>query len=102
MRTVFVSESQKELDVVREALAQEMNGRRAGMPKAVSQALDAPLSERVVVGTGEEVKAQLRKERARLGLDLLIARPQIQGVEQEVLESSLRRLAEEIWPNVIA
>jgi alkanesulfonate monooxygenase SsuD/methylene tetrahydromethanopterin reductase-like flavin-dependent oxidoreductase (luciferase family) len=78
-----------------------MNGRRAGMPKAVNQALDAPLADRVVVGSATEVIERLRQERARLGLDLLIARPQIQGIEQEVLETSLRRLAEEIWPRVI-
>ncbi len=102
MRTVFVSEIESELEAVRTALAQEMNGRRAGMPKAVNQALDAPLSERVVVGTAAGVEEQLRKERKRLGLDLLIARPQIQGIEQNLLEASLRRLAEEIWPNVIS
>ena len=102
MRTVFVSENEGERGAVRKALAQEMNGRRAAMPKAVNQALDAPLSDRVVVGTAAEVEKRLRQERYRLGLDLLIARPQIQGIEQDVLESSLRHLVEEIWPKVIA
>ncbi|MFK7896772.1 MAG: LLM class flavin-dependent oxidoreductase [Myxococcota bacterium] len=101
MRTVFVSEDERELDRVRDALAAEMNGRRAGMPKAVNQALDAPLSERMVVGNAEAVTEQLRRERARLGLDLLIVRPQISGIDQAVLEGSLSRLAEEIWPTVV-
>ena len=102
MRTVFVSEDPGERERARSALAAEMTGGRAGMPKAVHAALDSPLEDRVVIGSPEQVKARLTRERQRLGIDLLIARPQIGGLETDVLERSLSLLAKEVWPTVIA
>jgi alkanesulfonate monooxygenase SsuD/methylene tetrahydromethanopterin reductase-like flavin-dependent oxidoreductase (luciferase family) len=101
MRTVFVSEDPSELAEARESLAQEMGGRRAGMPAAVRKALDAPLDERAVLGTISEVTQRLIADRARLGFDLLIVRPQLAKMEKAVLEGSLVRLAREVWPAVV-
>jgi alkanesulfonate monooxygenase SsuD/methylene tetrahydromethanopterin reductase-like flavin-dependent oxidoreductase (luciferase family) len=101
MRTVFVSDDAGELALARDSLSQEMTGRRAGMPDAVRKALDAPLDERAVIGTIPEVTRRLKADRARLGFDLLIVRPQFAKMDKPSLERSLVRLAEEVWPAVV-
>ncbi len=100
MRTVFVSDDPAELAEARESLAQEMTGRREGMPEAVRKALDAPLDERAVIGTTAEVTERLISDRARLEIDLLIVRPQFAKMDSASLERSLICLAEEVWPTV--
>lgn len=100
MRTVFVSEDATELAKVRASLEAEMSGGRKGMPKSVNAALDAPIDARAVVGTPDEVRDRLAAERARLGIDLLVARPQIRGLEEDALARSLERLARDVWPSV--
>jgi alkanesulfonate monooxygenase SsuD/methylene tetrahydromethanopterin reductase-like flavin-dependent oxidoreductase (luciferase family) len=102
MRTVFVSESERELDAIRDRLASELPGRRTGLPEAVNAAIDAPLESRVVIGTPEAVTRRLAQDRARLGIDLLIVRPQLAGIERAVLERSLVWLAGTVWPAVVA
>jgi alkanesulfonate monooxygenase SsuD/methylene tetrahydromethanopterin reductase-like flavin-dependent oxidoreductase (luciferase family) len=102
MRTVFVSEDASELASARESVTNEMSGRRTGMPAAVNPALDAPLEARAVIGTGAEVIERLTLERARLGIDLLVVRPQLARLGREVSERSFVRLAREIWPAVRA
>ena len=102
MRTLFVSEDAREVAAAREALGREMAGRGKGMPKAVSEALESPLDARALVGSPEEVTRRLSQEHARLGLDLLVARPQIGRLGRDVLERSLRLLAEQVWPAVVA
>ena len=101
MRTIFVSEKKNEVEAAREALTHEMAGRGKGMPKAVSQALDTPLDARALIGSPEEVTRRLSEERDRLGLDLLVARPQIGRLDRDVLERSLTSLAQDVWPAVI-
>jgi alkanesulfonate monooxygenase SsuD/methylene tetrahydromethanopterin reductase-like flavin-dependent oxidoreductase (luciferase family) len=101
MRTIFVSEKKNEVEMAREALTHEMAGRGKGMPKAVSQALDTPLEARALIGSPEEVTRRLSEERDRLGLDLLVARPQIGRLDRNVLERSLKFLAQDVWPAVI-
>lgn len=100
MRTVFVSEDADELVRVREGLAEEMSGRRENMPAAVRTALDAPLSERAIIGTTSEVIERLKEIRARIDFDLLIVRPQFAKIPDELLERSLVCLAKEIWPSL--
>lgn len=102
MRTVFVSDDPQACAAIREQLAREMSARRTGLPRAVNTALEAPIGERVVVGGIGEVIERLVRDRARLGLDLLIVRPQVEGIERAVLERSLESLAETVWPAVIA
>ena len=43
---------------------------------------------------------RLQADRERLGIDLLIVRPEIAKLETRALEASLRCLATEIWPEV--
>jgi alkanesulfonate monooxygenase SsuD/methylene tetrahydromethanopterin reductase-like flavin-dependent oxidoreductase (luciferase family) len=102
MRTVFVSESGQELEAIRARLASELPRRRAGLPEAVNAAIDSPLESRVVIGTPEAVIDRLARDRARLGIDLLIVRPELAGIERPVLERSLAWLAETVWPAVVA
>jgi alkanesulfonate monooxygenase SsuD/methylene tetrahydromethanopterin reductase-like flavin-dependent oxidoreductase (luciferase family) len=102
MRTVFVCDDEKTGDAIRERLAREMSARRTGLPRAVNTALEAPIGERVVVGGAQAVIERLVRDRARLGLDLLIVRPQVEGIERAVLERSLEALAKTVWPAVVA
>ena len=101
MRTVFVSEDATERAAARESLASEMNGSGRGLPAAVSQALAAPLEQRAVIGTRAEVRERLIQERRRLGIDLLVVRPQIARLDPRASERSLVALAREIWPAVL-
>ena len=75
--------------------------RPKGMPKAVNDSLEAPLESRMLVGTTAEVTTRLTEERRRLGIDLLVARPQLGGLPRSAQESSLTLLANEVWPAVI-
>ena len=102
MRTVFVSDDERVCAAIRERLAREISARRTGLPRAVNTALEAPIEERVVVGGVQEVIERLVRDRARLGLDLLIVRPQVEGIDRTVLERSLVALAETVWPAVVA
>jgi len=102
MRTIFVSEDKSVLDAARTALAKEMQGRRKGMPKAVNDSLEAPIEARAVLGTTAEVKERLIEEQRRLGIDLLVARPQLSGVAREDQERSLTLLKQEVWPEVVS
>jgi len=95
-----VSEDADECAQVRASLERELAGRRPGMPAAIHEALDAPLDERALIGTATEVRAKLATLRRRLGFDLLIVRPQIGGLASAVLEHSLEKLAQEIWPGL--
>ena len=72
------------------------------MPAAVHEAMDAPLDARAILGTPDEVRAQLIGLQERLDLDLLVARPQLAKIERQDAERSLRLLAEEVWPAVVA
>lgn len=98
MRTVFVSEDLHACEAVRTRLAAELPVRRARLPEAIERASQAPLEARALVGHPEQVIRQLAGLRARIAPDLLIVRPQVQGVASEVLEKSLRLLAETVWP----
>jgi alkanesulfonate monooxygenase SsuD/methylene tetrahydromethanopterin reductase-like flavin-dependent oxidoreductase (luciferase family) len=102
MRTVFVSEDPDELAQVREALEHEMSGRREAMPAAVRTALEAPLSERAIIGTASQVTQQLKSAHARIGFDLLIIRSQFSNMANEALERSLVCLANEVWPSFLS
>jgi alkanesulfonate monooxygenase SsuD/methylene tetrahydromethanopterin reductase-like flavin-dependent oxidoreductase (luciferase family) len=98
MRTLFVSTDAGEQQAARLALGREMSGARRGMPAAVDRALDAPLEDRALIGTPDEVLERLILERQRIGIDLLVTRPLIANVADDALERSLRLLAEEVWP----
>lgn len=102
LRTVFVCADPREADAIRERLAGELPSVRTRLPAAIQRAIEAPLEARALIGTVEQVSAQLAADRARLGFDLLIVRPQLAGIEPAVLEASLERLVAEVWPRVVA
>jgi len=81
MRTVFVSESPEARARVLERLAGETAGGRRGakLPASIARSLEAPIGDRVLVGGVAEVRDRLARYRERLGLNLLIVRPQIAG-----------------------
>ncbi|MBB83838.1 MAG: hypothetical protein CL931_08530 [Deltaproteobacteria bacterium] len=102
LRTVFVHENPSVLEAARASLEAEMAGRRKGMPKAVNDAMEAPLDERAILGTPDFVRERLGEIQSQLGLDLLVARPQLSDIDRSDAERSLRLLSEEVWPAVTA
>ena len=102
LRTVFVHENPSVLEAARASLEAEMAGRRKGMPKAVNDAMEAPLDERAILGTPGFVRERLGEIQSQLGLDLLVARPQLSKIDRSDAERSLRLLSEEVWPAVTA
>lgn len=101
LRTVFVHEDPDVVDAARASLETEMIGRRKGMPKAVDEAMDAPLDHRAIVGTPDDVRERLTGIQRQLDLDLLVARPQLAKIDRKDAERSLRLLADEVWPAVL-
>jgi alkanesulfonate monooxygenase SsuD/methylene tetrahydromethanopterin reductase-like flavin-dependent oxidoreductase (luciferase family) len=104
MRTVHAAADEREAAQVLAALeAQERSLRQTGgkAPRAIAEATEEDLSERVVVGTVAEVIDRLGALREKLGIDLLIARAQLPpGGDPSSAQDSLQRLAEEVWPAV--
>jgi len=103
MRTVHAAASPREAADVLAALdAQERSMRGSGgrTPRSIAAATQEELRERVVVGTLPEVIDRLGALRDRLGIDLLIVRPQVPigGADGTAHQESLQRLAEEAWP----
>ena len=102
MRTVFVSEDESERNEARRSLEREMTGRGPGMPDRIREALAAPLDDRAIIGSVDEVTRRLLSDRSRLGIDLLIVRPQLAKMTRKAVEDSVSLLAREVWPAVVA
>ena len=105
MRTVFAAVDDAEARTVfAELEAQESALRRprGRTPRAIAEAAEVPLSERVVVATVPEVIDRLARLREQLGLDLLIVRPLTSGDGGTSRQDALARLAEDVWPAVAA
>jgi alkanesulfonate monooxygenase SsuD/methylene tetrahydromethanopterin reductase-like flavin-dependent oxidoreductase (luciferase family) len=100
MRVVHVTRDRAEAERIHRALEGELRAPRGPVPKALARAARARPEERVIVGTADEVAEQLAVYRARLGLDLLIARPQVPGADAEACHASLVRLAREVMPGL--
>ena len=100
MRTVYVAGSDAEAARVHAALEKESrNARPPGkMPAAIARAADADLDQRVVVGLEQEVLDRLSRYREKLGVDLIVARPQVGETSASEREASLERLAERVIP----
>jgi len=103
MRTVHTAGNDAEAARVLEALeSQERTMRAAGgrAPRAIADAAQEDLRDRVVVGTVAEVIDRLGALRDQLGIDLLVARSQVPGGELGMRDDALLRLAEEVWPSL--
>ncbi|MDH4017288.1 MAG: LLM class flavin-dependent oxidoreductase [Actinomycetota bacterium] len=99
MRTVFVAESQTEADAALAAHARESrmpSGRK--LPPALARAAAAPPEDRVVIGCLDDVTRRLARYREAIGLDLLIVRPQVAGVDEHARRRSFERLVDDVLP----
>ncbi len=99
MRTVFVAETRDEAGRALAAHARE-NRMPAGrkLPPALARAAAAPPEERVVIGELAEVIDRLAGQREAIGLDLLIVRPQVVGVDEAARRRSFDRIVEDVAP----
>ena len=100
MRTVFVGASGDDVARVRDALEREARAVPRTAPKALARAAAGALSDRVLVGTADEVAEQIARYRERLGLDLLVVRTEVPGASPDERERSLERLAGRVLPLV--
>ena len=101
MRTVYVAANDAEAARVYGALEKETRALRpAGskLPSAIARAAEAGVEERVIVGRRNEVIDLLSRYRERLGMDLLVARPQVGAASPAEREAALERLVAEVMP----
>jgi len=100
MRTVYVAATDAEAARVRGALAEEARAQRprGSVPASIARAAGAASDERTIVGLRDEVIDRLARYRERLGMDLLVARPQVAASSDAEREASLERLAAEVVP----
>lgn len=102
MRTVYVAERDAEAARVFAALEKETRAVRVPgqVPAALARAAEAGVEERAVVGLASEVIDQLSRYRERLGMDLLVARPQVGAASPRERAAALERLATEVVPHL--
>jgi alkanesulfonate monooxygenase SsuD/methylene tetrahydromethanopterin reductase-like flavin-dependent oxidoreductase (luciferase family) len=100
MRVVYVSDDQDSINRVLSRLEGQQQQAGARVPKAIARAMDAPLEERVVVGSLAEVTDRLARYREALGMNLLVVQAQLGGVSEGEGEESLHRLIEEVAPAI--
>jgi alkanesulfonate monooxygenase SsuD/methylene tetrahydromethanopterin reductase-like flavin-dependent oxidoreductase (luciferase family) len=101
LRTVHVAKTDAEAARVMRGLEVESAALPRGRaPKALARAAEADIAERVVVGTLNQAIDRLAAYRERIGMDLLIARPQVSGATQREREESLHRLQGEVMPRI--
>jgi alkanesulfonate monooxygenase SsuD/methylene tetrahydromethanopterin reductase-like flavin-dependent oxidoreductase (luciferase family) len=100
MRTVYVAGSDAEAARVYAGLEGESRAARAPgrVPASIARAAAAGVAERAVVGLEREVVDRLARYRERLGLHLLVARPQLSGASPLERAASLERLASKVMP----
>jgi alkanesulfonate monooxygenase SsuD/methylene tetrahydromethanopterin reductase-like flavin-dependent oxidoreductase (luciferase family) len=100
MRMVYVSEDTSSLARMISQLEGQRRQMTGRVPKSIARAMDAPLEERVVVGTKAEVTDRLARYREELGMNLLVVQAQLGGLADEEREESLLRLVEEVLPAI--
>ena len=67
---------------------------RRSAPKALARAAEGRLEDRVLVGTRSELEDGIARYRERLGMDLLVVRTEVPGVDEAERTAGLERLAE--------
>lgn len=96
MRTVHVAANDAEALRVSAAMEREIRSSGGRVPKALARAAEGGVAARTLIGTTHAVIDQVGRYRDRLGMDLLIARPQVPGASDAEREASLERLAGEV------
>ena len=71
---------------------------RGPVPAALGRATEAPLEERVLIGSVARVTEEIGRYRERVGLDLLICRVEVPGTSTEQQENSFGHLVEDVAP----
>jgi alkanesulfonate monooxygenase SsuD/methylene tetrahydromethanopterin reductase-like flavin-dependent oxidoreductase (luciferase family) len=95
MRTVFVGTDAAQLDRVRSALTEQVTVQRAQATESMRARMPDSVDDWGIVGTPEQVREGIARYRDELGMTHLIAtRLRIGGIEADVLERSMRTLAE--------
>jgi alkanesulfonate monooxygenase SsuD/methylene tetrahydromethanopterin reductase-like flavin-dependent oxidoreductase (luciferase family) len=98
MRTVHVAATEAEAQRVRAALAVEAAASARALPPALTRAAAGRPEDRVVVGGVSEVVDGLERYRECIGMDLLIVRSEVPGLDEEAQRASLDRLASDVLP----
>jgi alkanesulfonate monooxygenase SsuD/methylene tetrahydromethanopterin reductase-like flavin-dependent oxidoreductase (luciferase family) len=98
MRTVHVAGSDEEAARALATLEDEARGSARLLPPAIARATAGPASSRAIVGTAAAVVDGLARYRERLGMDLLVVRSEIAGVDEAERQASLGRLVHEVLP----
>jgi alkanesulfonate monooxygenase SsuD/methylene tetrahydromethanopterin reductase-like flavin-dependent oxidoreductase (luciferase family) len=95
MRTVFVSDSAREIESVRAVLERQLaDMRRPEAAGSIVRAVPERIEDWAIVGGEREVRAEIERYRETLGMTHLIAtRLRVAGVEPAAFERSLAQLA---------
>jgi len=101
-REVFVGGTVEELDEARAALhalyaEEHLAWRHPNVPSSPPKSFDALAADRFVVGTPDEVEAELRRY-ANLGVTDLLCRMHYPGLPNELARSSMELFAREVMP----
>ena len=104
MRTVFVCNNDATKNRILERLDAEnrqyTKSAKAKTPKVIAKAMGAPIEERVIVGSVNEVTDRIARYRNILGMNLMVIRPQLSGTDESERVESMDRLLEEVWPKL--
>jgi len=98
MRTVHVTASDAETDAVLARLEAETAGSAALLPSALVKAAAGPAAARAIVGSIGAVTELIGLYRERLGLDLLVVRSEVAGLDEAAQRRSLEALVTRVLP----
>jgi len=98
MRSLVVVSQPSQAKRVLAALGAEAKAMTSRAPKRLLDAASVPVNERVIVAPVQEATDRVAALRERLGIDLLIASPQVPGLEASERSDAFDRLCEEVWP----
>jgi len=98
MRTVHVAASDEEARAVLARLEAEAAANTLMLPPALAKAAAGPAAERAIVGSAAAVTDVLGVYRERLGMDLVVVRSEIAGVDDASQRRSLEALATRVVP----
>ncbi|HVP27829.1 MAG TPA: LLM class flavin-dependent oxidoreductase [Myxococcota bacterium] len=98
MRTLHVAADAAEARAVLDRLDAEAAATAGALPPALVRAAAGPASARAIVGEASAVADALARYRERLGLDLLVVRSEVSGLDEPAQRRSLEALATRVLP----
>ncbi len=93
MRTVFVTHDPALARHVLEGLDRQSRAMARSPVKSVRRSADADPSDRVLVGSPDQVAESVERYRSRLGVTHLIARTRVPGASEEQIRESLQLIS---------